>query len=112
MTFSCSALAPRLCLCLAALLCPMLNAGQPASFPYGSALAQSAGASEKEAFDAAKDLGTVDAWNAFLSTYPTGFRADLARAYIKKLGSEAQAPTAAPAPCLLYTSPSPRDGLL
>lgn len=42
--------------------------------------------SAKEAFNAAKDLGTVDAWEAFLASYPNGFEADLARAYLKKLG--------------------------
>lgn len=41
--------------------------------------------SAKEAFKAAKDLGTADAWNAFLASYPNGFEADLARAYLKKL---------------------------
>jgi hypothetical protein len=57
------------------------------------AAAQDADVSVKEAFDAAKELGTVEAWDAFLSIYPTGFHANLARAYIKKLGG-----TAAPAP--------------
>ena len=43
---------------------------------------------EKDAFEAAKELGTVEAWDAFLSNYPTGFHADLARAYVKKLAEE------------------------
>ena len=61
----------------------------------GSALAQ-AGPSEKEAFEAAKSLGTVEAWDAFLSKLsPTGFHADLARAYVKKL-SESDAKPRAP----------------
>jgi hypothetical protein len=47
---------------------------------------------EKEAFESAKELGTVEAWEAFLANYSSGFRADLARAYIKKLGT---APTEA-----------------
>lgn len=42
---------------------------------------------EKDAFAAAKELGTADAWEAFLTNYPSGFHADLARAYLKKLGS-------------------------
>ncbi len=42
--------------------------------------------SESEAFRIARDLGTVDAWQAFLKSFPTGFRADLARAYVKSLG--------------------------
>ena len=44
------------------------------------------GISEKEAFQAARDLGTLEAWQAFLNNFPTGFRADLARAYLKELG--------------------------
>jgi hypothetical protein len=44
---------------------------------------------EKQAFESAKELGTVEAWEAFLANYSSGFRADLARAYIKKLGSGA-----------------------
>jgi hypothetical protein len=43
---------------------------------------------EKEAFESAKELGTLEAWNAFLGNYPTGFHADLARAYLKKLDGE------------------------
>ncbi|MBC7832299.1 MAG: hypothetical protein H7Y62_09805, partial [Hyphomicrobium sp.] len=42
--------------------------------------------SAKEAFEAAKELGTVEAWEAFIASYPEGFHAKLARAYIKKLG--------------------------
>lgn len=49
---------------------------------------------EKDAFDSAKELGTVEAWQAFIANYPSGFRADLARAYITKLGSSE--PAAAP----------------
>lgn len=53
---------------------------------------------EREAFAAAKELGTADAWNAFLSNYPSGFHADLARAYLKKLsGGAGTAPAAAKA---------------
>jgi hypothetical protein len=43
------------------------------------------------AFNSAKELGTVEAWDAFLSNYPTGFHADLARAYVKKLSEGAPA---------------------
>lgn len=46
------------------------------------------GSAEKEAFESAKELGTVEAWDAFLANYPTGFRADLARAYVKKLADK------------------------
>jgi hypothetical protein len=45
--------------------------------------------SAKEGFAIAKELGTVDAWEAFLESYPEGFHANLARAYLKKLGAAA-----------------------
>jgi VHL beta domain len=50
---------------------------------------------EKDAFDSAKEVGTIEAWNAFIANYPSGFHADLARAYIKKL-SAAASPSAPP----------------
>jgi VHL beta domain len=53
-------------------------------------------ADEKEAFDSAKELGTVAAWEAFLSNYASGFHADLARAYIKKLKGASGAPPPPP----------------
>ena len=56
---------------------PVAPAGKGASTPDD--------VSAKEAFDAAKELGTVEAWNIFLESYPTGFHANLARAYLKKL---------------------------
>jgi hypothetical protein len=53
-------------------------------------VAEAGGSSdESRAFEAAKELGTVEAWDAFLSNYPKGFHADLARAYVKKLGEGA-----------------------
>ena len=48
--------------------------------------AASADVSAKDAFEAAKELGTVEAWEAFIANYPDGFHAKLARAYLKKLG--------------------------
>lgn len=48
---------------------------------------------EKEAFKSAKELGTPDAWNAFLKSFPTGFYADMARAYLKKAGDPREAST-------------------
>lgn len=54
-------------------------------------------AAEKEAFTSAKELGTVEAWDAFLTHYPGGFRADLARAYVKQLGGRSVAAPVAPA---------------
>ena len=66
------------------------------NFPLaGTALAQPADA-EKQAFEAAKELGTVEAWDAFLANYATGFHADLARAYVKKLAGAAPPPPAPP----------------
>src|SRR5689334_17627670 len=50
------------------------------------------------AFNSAKELGTVEAWDAFLSNYPTGFHADLARAYVKKLSEGAPAAQTAVSP--------------
>lgn len=70
-------------LLVAALLVPGLDSGL-----WSPALAQEASTDanlEKEAFEAAKDLGTVEAWEAFLKSFSSGFRADLAKAYIKKL---------------------------
>lgn len=64
----------------------------------GSAAAQTTNPAEKDAFDDAKALGTVEAWDAFLSNYPSGFHADLARAYVKKLAEQPAAPAAAPTP--------------
>ena len=58
----------------------------PAAPP--SAAETSSEQEEKEAYDAAKELGTVEAWDAFLSNFPEGFRADLARAYLKRLANE------------------------
>ncbi len=62
--------------------------------------------SEKEAFDGAKELGTIEAWEAFLNNFPKGFRADLARAYLKKIGQQSSAPVA-PAPVPSATPPAP-----
>ena len=58
-----------------------------ASPPAESAAASEGDDAEKDAFESAKELGTVEAWQAFITNYPSGFRADLARAYIKNLGS-------------------------
>ena len=69
-----------------------------------AAFAQSQAPSEAEAFEAAKSLGTVDAWNAFVTNYPTGFRADLARAYLKQLAGGAPV-TSAPSTPLQANAP-------
>lgn len=61
-----------------------------ASLSVGFATISASAASDvsvNEAFKAARELGTVEAWRVFLATYPTGFHADLARAYLSKLGA-------------------------
>jgi hypothetical protein len=108
---------PRLRRLLAvALLLTLADAGQPAS-PWGGpwgrgrALAQPADVSAKEAFEAARELGTAEAWAAFLASYPAGFYADLARAYVKKLAGDGAAPSRAeggPAPPADDAAPAPR----
>ncbi|MFA5900381.1 MAG: hypothetical protein WC829_14860 [Hyphomicrobium sp.] len=64
----------------------------------GAAWAEESASEEREAFEAAKELGTVEAWDAFLSNYPKGFRADLARAYVKKLADTPAAPAPSAGP--------------
>jgi hypothetical protein len=59
-----------------------------------SAFAQSGDVAAKEAFEAARALGTVAAWEAFLTNFPTGFYADLARAYMQNLRAGGAAPAA------------------
>ena len=86
----------------AALIAVAAFAPLPLGFNFAaSAQAQPADA-EKQAFEAAKELGTVEAWDAFLANYPKGFHADLARAYVKKL---AEQPAAGAAPT--QASPAP-----
>lgn len=94
------------CRCPArAIMLAVALAAAAASGPafQAAAVAQTPDSSEKEAFEAAKELGTKDAWEAFLTSYSTGFRADLARAYIKKLSDEQTATPVAPQP----TPPAP-----
>ena len=62
----------------------------PAEAGAAAASGEAGDVSAKEAFEAARSLGTVDAWNAFLESYQSGFYANLARAYLKKLGATAQ----------------------
>jgi hypothetical protein len=74
-----------------------------------SALAQGE-TTAREAFEAAKELGTPAAWNAFLASFPNGFYADLARAYLKNLaesgGGAAAAPAATPVPAGSGSAPA------
>ena len=72
--------------------------------PGVAALAEEADPSAKEAFEAARALGTVDAWQAFLARYRTGFYADLARAHLKKVQGDA------PMPSGRATAPPPATG--
>jgi len=60
-------------------------------------VAGNASIDEKEAFESAKELGTIEGWEAFLNSFSTGFRADLARAYVKRLGGSAGTGTPPPA---------------
>jgi hypothetical protein len=59
-------------------------AAAPVSQPSSGA---SAGNSDKDDFESAKELGTAEAWQAFLAAHPSGFYADLARAYLAKLAT-------------------------
>ncbi len=70
--------------------------------------------SEKDAFNSAKELGTVAGFEAFLSNYPSGFYADLARAYVDKLNAASKPQAAAPpppppppAPAVVTSAPGP-----
>lgn len=103
-------LAVRCGLVFALLIAPAFDFGLSTPWQWSVAFAETPNSAEKDAFEAAKALGTVEAWDAFLSNYSTGFHADLARAYVKKLANEpAVAPQAAPpaAPATVsYPSPA------
>lgn len=94
-----------LALALAALL--VAPALPERSFGVSPAHAQDAAMTPKEAFDAAKELGTREAWDAFLESYPDGFLADLARAYVRKL-SDGSAPDPAPEKTAEEPAPPPK----
>ena len=72
-------------------------AATPPAEPRNAAPTASDDVSEKDAFGAAKDLGTIAGWNAFLARYPSGFLSDLARAYVRKLGGSSPDAIAKPA---------------
>jgi hypothetical protein len=104
-------------LMIGAAVASLISTAEISLRPGGIALAQGADISAKEAFEAARTLGTPEAWNAFLNSYPNGFYADLARAYLSKLGeapataapaSPAQAPSVSP-PSSTATSAAPND---
>ena len=71
----------------------------------GEARAQTGQISEREAFAAAKELGTIEAWEAFLNAFPTGYRADIARAYLSRIAAGSRANSSSP-PLATQTSPS------
>lgn len=92
MNCSLAAFARGCAIAIPALLFLPLGLADWLGVPFQQALAQTSAGAEAEAFAAAKELGTVEAWDAFLSHYPEGFRADLARAYVKKLAGGTSAP--------------------
>lgn len=65
------------------------------------------GISEKEAYEEAKEVGTAEAWEAFVKNFPSGFRADLARARISRLGDQEQAAAPEPAGAPSAQPPAP-----
>ena len=76
----------------AAFLLGPLMSERIAGLTPDAAFAQAADSSEAKAFEESKALGTVEAWNAYIANYPTGFHADLARAYLKQLATNAPSP--------------------
>lgn len=61
-----------------------------------------AGMTEKEGFKEAKEVDTIDAYEAFLKNFPNGVRADMARNRIKRLSrkGEVDAMPTGPAPTM------------
>jgi hypothetical protein len=69
------------------------------------------GNSDKRDFESAKELGTAEAWQAFLAAHPSGFYSDLARAYLAKL-SAGGAASRSPLICGFVIRQHPRPVLL
>lgn len=88
-------------LALSLLIC-LPTFGEPANphtlldLTYASAHADGSRVDQREAFESAKELGTLEAWKAFLNAYSTGFYADLARAYVRKIGQAGATPAPKP----------------
>jgi uncharacterized caspase-like protein len=84
----------------------------PQATPAPSPLPQPPSLSERDAFDAAKAVGTEAAWEAFLRRFPSGFYADMALAARDKLArATPPATTAEPAPAApAPVSPEPPSG--
>ncbi len=94
------------------LAAPALTMIDVPSHPLAGAAWAADAVPAKEAFEAAKELGTVEAWNAFLQSYPSGFHADIARAYLKKLGVAETAPRAraeTPDPVKTQAAPTKKE---
>jgi hypothetical protein len=73
--------------------------------PPPAPLPQLPSLNEREAFDAAKDIGSDAAWDAFLKRFPQGFYADMARAARDKLARASEPATPVPEP----TPPAPLE---
>jgi hypothetical protein len=97
----------RRLICALILVVPVIAIAESNFSGHGAARAEAPSTAEKDAFEAAKELGTVEAWDAFLSNYSSGFHADLARAYVKKL-AEGAPPAASPAPSQPAATAFPR----
>jgi len=77
---------------------PAVENRPPAAAPVSTPAASTADSiSAKEAFEAAKELNTVEGWQYYLQNYPAGFYAEIARGFLKKLGG-AEPPAAQPSP--------------
>lgn len=61
----------------------------------------------REAFEVAKELGTAEAWEAFLKRFPDGFYSDVARGYLRKLTQEAGTPPPVTSPVPPPTASAP-----
>lgn len=83
-------------LAVAACVVAALFSFAPTVFPFetNTARAGDAAGDERHAFEAAKELGTPEAWNAFLKSYPSGFYSDLARAYLQPKVAAPEEPSA------------------
>lgn len=68
---------------------------------------QGTGADIRQDFELAQQIGTAEAWNAFLNTYKTGFYAELAKAALAKLSGDARPDGKGPQVATLETPPPP-----
>jgi hypothetical protein len=69
-------------------LTPALPEQPPVASPSGPAPAANPEVDMRRDYEFARQIGTKEAWDQFLSTYPTGFHAGLARAARAKLVAE------------------------